>query len=53
MSAMEFERGGVHQEEFMRTVIGLAGLEMSHDEFEQQMGRIGFGFGQSKPLGLF
>ena len=31
---MEFEHGGIHHEEFMRTVIGLAGLEMSHDEFE-------------------
>ena len=26
--------GEIHPEEFMRTVIGLAGLEMSHDEFE-------------------
>jgi FMN phosphatase YigB (HAD superfamily) len=32
--ARELERGGVHQEEFMKTVIGLAGLELSHDEFE-------------------
>jgi FMN phosphatase YigB (HAD superfamily) len=32
--AMEFERGGIHHDEFMRTVIGLAGLEISPEEFE-------------------
>ena len=32
--ALEFERGGIHHEEFAHTVISLAGLEMSFDEFE-------------------
>jgi putative hydrolase of the HAD superfamily len=32
--ALEFERGGTHHDEFMTTVIGLAGLEISHKEFE-------------------
>src|SRR5262245_26724166 len=32
--ALEFERGGIHHDEFMKTVIGLAGLEISYAEFE-------------------
>jgi putative hydrolase of the HAD superfamily len=32
--ALEFERGGIHHDDFMTTVISRAGLEISHAEFE-------------------